>query len=296
MYRIYLCIPSLNQGKYLQSNLEELFSEEIPDLGVSVLDGGSEDASAKIIRSYEKKLIFWRSQRDGGQSSAINEGMSFAGDARYVGWVNADDVLFPEGLRRMAEFLDDRPDCVAVFGDAEIIDEDGNVKSLYPTRPFSLRSLAAFCTICQPASLIRKSAWDQVGGVDEKLKCCMDYDLWWRLAKIGRIGFVEEVVAQSRDHPNTKTRGMKREIVDEAIILLKRHIGFVTLPWVVEHLKFDHPWISALNLKAESRGRQLKNRIRFFFLSLYYFLKINKFSGSLRAISFLIFPKSVLKT
>lgn len=86
--------------------------------------------------------------------------------------------------------------------------------------------------ICQPESLIRRSAWEAVGGLDEDLHMVMDYDLWWRLYhKFGPLGFVDAEIAINRQHPGSKTLSRRREHYAEAIEVVRRHYGRVPAKW-----------------------------------------------------------------
>ncbi len=305
MSRIFLSIPNLNQGRFLESALSALFAGDYRGISAAVLDGGSSDNSRQVIARYEKRLLFWRSGQDGGQSSAINEGIAQApGSTVYVGWVNGDDIVFPEGLRILERFLDEHPDHVAAYGRAEIIDEMGKLVGYYPTMPFFLRFFAHRCFISQPASLIRKPAWERVGGLDESLHYAMDYDLWWKLAKIGKIGYVREVIAQSRDHPDTKTRTHYPRAVSCSIAVLNRYIGHTPISWVLrEILARDRTG------KKEVRGTGGSGRKRDFiqaakrmagYLSLIVILPIaylsaNGITGIFFSALFLLSPRFVLR-
>jgi len=137
----------------------------------------------------------------------------FAGvpDLGYVGFLNADDVLLDLGLAALVRALEAHPEFVAVAGRAHIIAESGAIKGEYPSAPFSRFPVRRRCTICQPATLIRRAAWESAGGLDPSLEMCLDYDLWWRLSSIGPIGFTDAIVAASRDHPATKTRTRREQ-------------------------------------------------------------------------------------
>ena len=231
-----IVIPSLNQGRFLAQALESVFSQREISVKVAVCDGGSTDLTLTVAGQYMHRFAFFRSHPDRGQAAAINEGISQLTNTLYVGWLNADDVLLPDGLRAMASYLDHHPECVAVFGKAHIIDEEGRIIGQYPTRPFNRKTFAIRCTISQPASLIRESAWVQVGGLDESIETCMDYDLWWRLSKIGQLGYIDRFVACSRDHPNSKTRTLRKLVNDEAVSILLRHRGMVPRNWCMQNI------------------------------------------------------------
>ncbi len=233
-----IVVPSLDQERFLGEALDSVFAQTGVDLKVAVLDGGSRDGSLAVIQRYEAKLSYWRSAPDRGQAAAINEGIARLPGAGYVGWLNADDVLLPGALRRMSAYLDAHRECVAVFGQAHIIDARGRAVGQFPTRAFSRRAMARTSIICQPASLISRRAWEAAGGLDESLHMCLDYDLWWRLSKLGPIGFLREFVACSRDHEASKTRVFHDRLYDEAFALLRHHLGHVPWRWCVNEAAY----------------------------------------------------------
>ena len=229
--KVAIAVPSRDHGRFLPAALESLFTQEAVGVAVAVLDAGSRDDTGAVLRRYEPRLAYWRSAPDDGQAAAINEGIARLGASDYVGWLNADDVLLPGALSALAAYLDAHPECVAVHGQAHIIAETGRVVGDFPSRPFARRSLARTSIICQPASLVRRAAWNAVGGVDATLHMCMDYDLWWRLSARGAIGFVRRFVACSRDHEDTKTRAAQDRMYHEAFAILRRHLGYVPWRW-----------------------------------------------------------------
>ena len=86
--------------------------------------------------------------------------------------------------------------------------------------------------ISQPATLVRRTAWEKVGGLDESLHMAMDYDLWWRLFRSGGpLGYVETDVALNREHSATKTRTNRRKHYEEAVSIVRRHYGRVPVKW-----------------------------------------------------------------
>jgi hypothetical protein len=98
--------------------------------------------------------------------------------------------------------------------------------------PFNERRLALRCIISQPATLIRRAAWEAVGGLDGELHLAMDYDLWWRLLKkIGAPQFVDAFVAVNREHDATKTKTLRRRHYQEAMAVVRMHYGSVPLKW-----------------------------------------------------------------
>jgi GT2 family glycosyltransferase len=245
---IAIAVPSLNQGCYLPAALSSVLSQDGVLARVAVVDGGSQDDTAAVIDRFRDRLAWCRMAPDDGQTPAINEGIDHLvrlfPDAGYVGWLNADDIVMPHGLRLLAEALDEHPAWVAVAGRAHLISDSGDVLSEIPTAPFEPRVFDHMCTISQPATLVRRAAWQQVGGLDTKLHMCFDYDLWWRLAQVGPIGYADgAIVAASRDHASTKTRTRRPEYFREGMRVVRRHTGRVPWHWCIsEALEREVGW------------------------------------------------------
>lgn len=227
---VTIAVPSFNQGRFLDAALTSIFQQGLP-AEVFVLDGGSSDNSLDVIRKWENRLAGWRSHTDGGQAAAINEGIA-QGRAPYVCWLNSDDWFLPGGLLRLISEMEKHPEAPAVYGRSwNVVQKTGKRYSVW-VEPFNERRLALRCIISQPATLIRRSAWEAVGGVDEKLHMVMDYDLWWRLYKtFGPLCFVDEYIAVNRVHASTKTNTQRKRHYREAMGVVRSHYGSVPFKW-----------------------------------------------------------------
>lgn len=227
---VTIAVPSLNQGRFLEEALESIAQQDVP-VEVFVADAGSTDGSVEIIERWSDRLAGWRSHPDGGQASAINESIA-QGSAPYVGWLNSDDLMLPGMLRRLVQALESNPRWPAAYGRVSNFDDRTGRRWPVWVEPFSSRRMALRCIVSQPGSLIRRSAWEAVGGVDESLHMAMDYDLWWRLAeRFGPPGMIDDEVALNRVHDATKTRRFRRRHYAEAMAVVRRHYGRVPLKW-----------------------------------------------------------------
>ncbi|RYE40071.1 MAG: glycosyltransferase, partial [Sphingobacteriales bacterium] len=113
--KISVITPSFNQGEYLEDTILSVIGQNYPNLEYIIIDGGSADNSVSIIKKYETHLSYWISEKDKGQSHAINKGFGLAtGD--ILCWLNSDDLLLPSTLSYIASLADVLPDEYIVFG------------------------------------------------------------------------------------------------------------------------------------------------------------------------------------
>ena len=227
---ITIAVPSFNQGCYLEEALQSIFSQGIP-VEVCVIDGGSSDNSVEIIKRWEKRLFYWRSRPDEGQADAINEGIA-KGTAPFVCWLNSDDWLIKDKVNLLLNALNKSADAPMVYG--EVLNYNQKYKSFRKVNvePFDEHRLAIRCIISQPATLIRRSVWESVGGVDKGLSMAMDYDLWWRIyKKFGKPLFLKDIISVNRDHLFTKTNSQRSKHYKEAIHIVGKYYGSVPFKW-----------------------------------------------------------------
>lgn len=244
--------PSFNQGCFIQETIESVFRQDYSPVEYMVMDGGSTDRTLEILKSHGDRF-FWVSEKDRGQSNAINKGWKRA-RGEILGWLNSDDIYLPGAVSRAVAFLQDHPECGAVYGEGYHIEEGGKIIERYPTEPFDRKRLTETCYICQPTVFIRKAVLEKVGFLDETLRYCMDYDLWFRIARRYDFGYLPEYLACTRFYGETKTLGQKVQVHREILDLVYRHHGSVPASWVYgyghalleERIRRATPWGNAL--------------------------------------------------
>jgi glycosyltransferase involved in cell wall biosynthesis len=247
---VTVAVPSYNQGKYLDAALSSIFSQKLP-IEVYVADGGSTDNSVEVIKKWETRLAGWRSSADDGQAAAINECVG-KGSAPFVCWINSDDYFLEGGLAKLFNELAANENAPAAYGRAWNIREKDNKKTAIWVEEFSEKRLALRCIISQPATLIRREAWEAVGGLDPSRHMAMDYDLWWKLYRLGGpLLFLNEYVAVNRDHDETKTNTKRAAHYAEAMAVVRKYYGKLPLKWWI--FQPYAIWFKALINKIESR-------------------------------------------
>lgn len=179
--KLTIVTPSYNQAEYLERTILSVLNQHYPNLEYFIIDGGSTDGSLDIIKKYEPFLAGWVSEKDRGQTDAINKGFRRAtGD--FVAFQNSDDIFAPDALSQVAAAYTHRPQVDVLFGDMYLIDENDVITEEMRVLPF--------CPECQiyegiqvynQAMFIRRSRLLESGLLDESLRFVIDYEIIARL-------------------------------------------------------------------------------------------------------------------
>src|SRR5271169_1785218 len=227
---VTILTPSLNSGKYIRQSIESIRAQDYPHIEHIVMDGGSTDGTCQILAEYSGALAY-ESLADGGAPHAINKGFHRS-RGRVVGWLNADDVYLPGAIGSAVRHFQERPDVDVVYGKAFWVDADDTRIGQYPTQSFSRSALARECFICQPASFIRREAFERVGMLDAEERVVFDYDLWIRLERGSLFQHVPEYWACSRMHRSSLSFADRKKVLKANMRLLRRHFGYIPLQWI----------------------------------------------------------------
>ena len=202
---VSIVTPSYNQVRYLESTICSVLEQGYPNIEYLIVDGGSTDGSVDIIRRYSDQLAWWASEKDRGQTDAINKGFARAkGD--FLAWLNSDDTYQPHAVAEAVEFLSGRPEVGLVYGDTNFIDENGRVIGRFPAAQTDYKRLRhGYVHIPQQASFWRANLWHKVGPLDPSFFFAMDYDLWVRLAAQAPVQYTPRLWANFRLHTQGKT-------------------------------------------------------------------------------------------
>lgn len=226
---VTIVTPSFNQAPYLETTIRSVLEQDYPNIEYIVMDGGSNDGSAEIIKRYADRLAYWESEKDKGQTDAINKGFARS-HGEILAWLNSDDVLYPHAVREAVSYLTAHPECGLVYGDSDFIDAKGNVIGRFNAKQTDYKKLTeGYVHIPQQASFWRADLWKQVGPLDDTIYFAMDYDLWLRLAKISEVKYLSghEPWAAFRLHADAKTIAEDDRCWPDMLRIHKRNGGSV---------------------------------------------------------------------
>ena len=219
--RISVVTPSFNQAQFIERTIRSVLDQDYPDVEHIVVDGGSTDGTLDILRRYSGRIA-WISEKDRGQTHAINKGLSMA-TGEIVAWLNSDDTYEPGAHSLVARHFADNPDCLWTYGKCRIINEaDGEIRPFITwyknllLAKFDFAKLLAENFISQPAVFWRRQLLDEVGFLSEQEYFCMDYDYWLRIGSRYPAGVIDAYLANFRFHRASKSGSVnKKQFEDE---------------------------------------------------------------------------------
>lgn len=219
-HKISVITPSYNQGQFIEETILSVLNQNYDNFEHIVVDGGSTDETVQILKKYPH--LKWVSEKDEGQSDALNKGLVMAtGD--IIGWLNSDDYYEKNIFSDVVGHFEDQS-VEWVVGNTANYHEPFCYKRLIESSEITYENLLKNSRITrQPGTFYRREILERVGGLDKEVDFVMDYDLWIRLSKISVPKMVDKNYAYFRIHPEQKTTALfLTKIIKEVDKVLKR--------------------------------------------------------------------------
>lgn len=239
---IGIVTPSFNQGRFLEAAIRSVLLQGYPRLEYYIEDGGSTDETLEVIRHYAEFLSGWVSEKDRGQSHAINKGMARLKDAEVINWLNCDDFLAPGALRAIGAAFRAHPEASIVIGAARREIPAENTIVVHRHESVALEDVLHWHErfLSQPASWFRRELFARIGGVREDLGTCMDFDMWIRMFREGAQAVcIPDVLVTTIHHEDAKTVAARGRMYGETAVVLMEHGYREEAIRFVEHLYND---------------------------------------------------------
>jgi glycosyltransferase involved in cell wall biosynthesis len=208
---ISIVTPSFNQVDFIREALQSIQNQDYPRYEHLVIDGMSTDGTVELLQNLSIlpgwSNMSWLSEKDSGQSEALNKGFRRAkGD--IIGWLNADDRYLSSCFARVVQAFEQNPDVDIIYGDYRVIDKSGRVIRTKHEIEFSKFILLYHRVLYIPttSTFFRSRVFENENWIEEHLQYAMDLELFIRLANRGyRFKHIPEVLADFRLQPNSKT-------------------------------------------------------------------------------------------
>ncbi|MBP7738450.1 MAG: glycosyltransferase [Spirochaetes bacterium] len=295
MDTISIITPSFNQGCFLDDAISSVLSQSGEFyIDYIIIDGGSTDTSVSVIKKYEemlqencktvqmdgltyyikKKPAFrfcncrgisyrWISEKDEGQSHAINKGISMM-EGDFFAWINSDDYYMNNDVfAKAVDFFKAHPNTGMIYGRGYCVDEHKKIMRDFhdncTTLNFSRSILKHECFILQPAVFVRSAVVRDAGPLDESFQWCMDWEYWLRIARKHTISYFPQWVACWRQYEGIKSNDFCRDTVYERDRIMRKYSGF--FEYAVNRWYFQATMFSLQHLASLRHDSPIKKTV-----------------------------------
>lgn len=238
-----IVIANYNYGRFLDEAIQSVIAQDMRDsVELIICDAASADNSVDVIKKYANGLpqnssykfwlsnshlttqkpqlvTWWCSEKDGGQSAAFNKGFSHA-SGEWLTWLNADDLLLPGTIAAFSRFVLNHPHAEWVTGN--MLSFDSCTRRILQVnwgphcQPPLLRGNRSFNAVFGPTTFWRRSLYEKVGPIDERLHYAMDTEYWARITMAGVKQYrLNHICWAFRKHSESKTTGLQTKEISE---------------------------------------------------------------------------------
>ena len=224
--RISAIVPTFNRADYLRESVQALNAQTRPLHQVIVYNDGSSDHTEEVmanLSSPDATQLLCLSHANAGKSTTLNKAMAYAtGD--YIWICDDDDLVLPTAAEELGAILDTCDAAlVAARHNRFSIDANTGAKLVIDTGYWPdlsqgsvLRHLLEDIFFFQPATLVRRSAYDAVGPFRDDLKRSIDYEMFVRLASRFPAVVIDKVLFEQRKHDGARGSGAALHSASEA--------------------------------------------------------------------------------
>ena len=202
---ISVVIPTYNRAQFLKESVDSVLCQTYNDFELIIIDDGSKDKTKEVIASYQKTNIRYIFKEHRGVSSARNLGISEA-RGEYIAFLDSDDLWMPKKLALQKNFMETNPKYSLCYTEEIWIRKGIRVNACKKHKKYSgdiFDKCLPLCIISPSSAMIRSDILRSLGGFDEELPACEDYDLWLRLTLKYPVYLIEkQLILKRGGHAN----------------------------------------------------------------------------------------------
>jgi glycosyltransferase involved in cell wall biosynthesis len=257
---VSVVIPAHNRSLVVSRAIDSALTQTYQPLEIIVVDDGSSDNTREVVESIrDSRIRYLRHDRNLGAGAARNTGIRAAtGD--YVAFLDSDDEWMPQKLERQVQVLaNNTPEVAAVCSGFVRVDEQGRVDgtTIPGDRDVDFDVLIGANRIgTTSTAVVKRALLNAIGGFDPALRSCQDWDMYLRLVRHHRLGFVPEVMARFHIGSGDRITGDTAAVVDGHLRMTKKYLE--------QSLDFPRPrrarHLYALGIRLVSLGYRLNAR------------------------------------
>jgi glycosyltransferase involved in cell wall biosynthesis len=219
--KISIVTPSYNQGRFLEETIRSVLLQNYPNLEYIIMDGGSTDNSVEIIKRYESWLTYWVSEKDNGQTNAINKGFSTS-TGEILTWLNSDDILLANALGTAVRHFE-KPKCYdLIIGERLTLDSEGYPRSrgtltAFPVTRFQVLYMGRW-PFYQESMLFTRKVWQEAGPLSEEYDLLFDFEFFLKCLNYGKAKPLTGIILGAwRRHSAQKICKKRQEEIDREL-------------------------------------------------------------------------------
>ena len=216
--KISIITPSYKQGRFIEETIRSIIDQTYKNFEIIIIDGGSTDETISVIKKYESYISHWVSEKDSGQSEAINKGLKVA-TGEIVTWLNSDDYYQPNTLEIIASQFAANPDISIIHGKSVFFGEKRKDEIIGLDEDIPLYEYLPFMRFPQPSSFYRKTVFDSVS-ITNNLHYAMDFELLVKALLLGfKIKRVDNILSHYRIHSSSKSNDDLKFLEEWSVIV-----------------------------------------------------------------------------
>ncbi|MFH1847998.1 MAG: glycosyltransferase [Candidatus Omnitrophota bacterium] len=218
-------IPTYNSEAFIKNTVESVLAQDYKNIELSIVNDGSTDNTEKVLRPYFDRIVYIK-QENKGKSAALNLGIESA-KGELLAFLDHDDLWLPHKLTRQYKYFRENPDVALIYSDLIIATDDGKQRlssrrmKNKPGQACDFYDLLTKNYITTSTIIIKKECILKVGLFDAKYMLSNDYDMYLRLARHYRFGYIEEPLTIYRQRQGNLTSRFSENMYQEHIDIAK---------------------------------------------------------------------------